>query len=54
MICEQLGCSPSELYEKHPGLTNADVRFMMEYGFNKMARQQKMQAEMLAKMFGGK
>lgn len=50
MMCEQLGCTPSELYDKHPKLTERDKWFLIFYGYEK----QKRQLEGLAKLFGGK
>jgi hypothetical protein len=54
MICEQLGCTPSELYEKHPGMTEGDKWFMISYGYEKIAKEQMALAEIIKKMFGGK
>ena len=31
MICEVLGCLPSEINEKHPNMTRADRIFMARY-----------------------
>jgi hypothetical protein len=50
MMCETLGCAPSELLEKHPNLTHRDKEFLMRYGIKKMEKQM----ELTAGMFGGK
>ena len=54
MMCEMLGCAPSELYEKHPNLTDRDRWFLIRYGFEKQNRELEGLSKLLAKMFGGK
>jgi hypothetical protein len=35
-MCEVLGCTPSELREKHPNMTVQDYYFLTNYSTNKM------------------
>lgn len=51
MLCEQLGCAPSELLEKHPNITRNDITFMIKYNHMKLQKQAGMTAQIIAKMF---
>jgi predicted Rossmann-fold nucleotide-binding protein len=35
MLCEMLGCLPSELRENHPNMTVTDKMFMLKYMMRK-------------------
>lgn len=45
VTCEILGCTPSELFEKHPNITKSDISFLRAYGVRRY--------EMLGEMFSG-
>lgn len=53
MVCEMLGCPPSELETKYPNMTVADVVFMMKYGYEKMKREAEMAAKLISPGTGG-
>lgn len=54
MMCEQLGCAPSELHDKHPNLTERDKWFLIDYGFEKQKRELEGIANLLKTAFGAK
>ena len=51
IVCEILGCLPSEIRQKHPDMKLGDYLYLVRYGYKKMKIESDFSASSISRLF---